>query len=156
MHWESTDKAISLDPGSARTWIVRGFSLHHLGRYEQAVWRSYARAIELNPMGSDGRRAWNNRGAALDNLGRHEEAMEAYEEAIMIDPFDIYPWNNKGVSLVALGRQEEAARCFQKAIEIEPSYATAWKNLGLALEAIGGRKPEAEKALQKARDLGLD
>ncbi len=64
---QSCKKALALDPFNARTWIVRGFALHRLGRYEEAV-ESYARAIELNPLGADGRRAWNNRGAALDNL----------------------------------------------------------------------------------------
>jgi tetratricopeptide (TPR) repeat protein len=60
---------MAIDPANARTWIVRGFALHNLGRYEDAV-ASYARAIELNPFGADGRMAWNNRGAALDNMRR--------------------------------------------------------------------------------------
>ncbi|MDD3975105.1 MAG: tetratricopeptide repeat protein, partial [Methanothrix soehngenii] len=106
------------------------------------------------PLGPDGRRAWNNRGAALDNLHRHEEAIESYEEAIMIDPFDIYPWNNKGVSLSALGRQEAAVVCFWKAIEIDPEYAVAWKNLAVAYRSLH-RDQEAEEAARIARDLGL-
>jgi len=112
---------------------------------------SYARAIELNPSGADGRRAWNNRGAALDNLHRHEEAIESYEEAIMIDPFDIYAWNNKGVALGALARHEEALQCFQKAIEIEKEYATAWKNLGVAYKSLN-RDAEADEARRRARE----
>jgi tetratricopeptide (TPR) repeat protein len=85
---ESVQKAIAVNPNSARTWIVRGFSLHNLEKYEESI-VCYARAIELNPHGADGRKAWNNRGAALDNLHRHKEAIESYEEAIMIDPFDV-------------------------------------------------------------------
>jgi len=150
----SCEKAIALDPSAARTWIVRGYAQHCSGKYEAAV-ESYARAIELNPLGADGRRAWNNRGAALDNLGRHEEAIESYDEALMIDPFDLYAWNNKGVALGTLGRHEEAARCFQKAIEIDPLYATAWKNLGVTWKAQG-RESDAGEALLRAKELGLD
>ena len=133
--------------------VFSSFALHHLGQYEKAV-ESYARAIELNPLGADGRRAWNNRGAALDNLHRHEEAIESYEEALMIDPFDIYAWNNQGVALGVLTRHEEAISCFLKAVEIEPEYATAWKNLGLAYQSLH-RDHEAEEAFIRAKELGL-
>ena len=64
LSFESSEKAIAIDPTAARAWIVRGFALHNLSRYEDAV-ASYARAIELNPFGAEGRRAWNSRGAYL-------------------------------------------------------------------------------------------
>jgi superkiller protein 3 len=124
-----------------------------LGKYEKAV-ESYARAIEYNPLGADGRRAWNNRGAALDNLNRHDEAIDSYDEALLIDPFDIYAWNNKGVALGVLARHEEAISCFLKAIQIEPEYATAWKNLGVAYQSLH-RHDEAEEAFMRAEELGL-
>jgi superkiller protein 3 len=108
----------------------------------------------LNPFGAEGRRAWNNRGASLDNLRRHDDAIDSYEEAIMIDPFDIYAWNNKGVALSALGRHDEAIKCFDKAILIQPGYTTAWKNKSVALQATG-RDTEAKDTMGLARKLEL-
>jgi tetratricopeptide (TPR) repeat protein len=52
-------------------------------------------------------------------LGRYEEAIEAYNEAIKIDPQFAFAWNNKGLALSSLGRYEEAEQCFQRAIEFD-------------------------------------
>ena len=43
--------------------------------------------------------AWNNKGNALSTQGKYDEAIQAYDEAIRLDPNYATPWNNKGDAL---------------------------------------------------------
>jgi Flp pilus assembly protein TadD len=47
-------------------------------------------ATEIDPQDAD---AWISKGLALDDLGRYEEAIEAYNEAIKIDPQSAIAWS---------------------------------------------------------------
>jgi tetratricopeptide (TPR) repeat protein len=98
---------------------------------------------------------WNNKGISLNNLDKYDEAIQAYDEAIMLDPGWAWPWNNKGVTLENQGKLTEALKCFDTAIRIYPEYANAWENKGVVLEALG-RTNEANAAFAKARDLISD
>ena len=42
--------------------------------------------------------------ADLDNMRRHDKAIESYDEAIRIDPNNVFAWNDKSEALKALGR----------------------------------------------------
>jgi len=87
----------------------------------------------------------HNTGNALSALGRKEEAIEAYQQAISVDPKDTYPYNGLGNALSALGRNEEAIIAFQQAINVDPKYAYPYNGLGNALSDLG-RNEEAIKA----------
>jgi len=43
----------------------------------------------------------------------------------------------------------------ETAVEVDPGDGTAWARLGAAWEQLG-RREEAERALQRARDLGYE
>jgi tetratricopeptide (TPR) repeat protein len=94
----------------------------------------------------------NNTGIALLSLGRHEEALEAYRQAIKLDPKYISPYNNLGNVLRFLGRDEEAIKAYQKAISIDPKYVTPYNGLGNALRSLG-RHEEALEAYRQAIKL---
>ncbi|GAI03353.1 unnamed protein product, partial [marine sediment metagenome] len=76
----------------------------------------------------------------LGELGRHEEELQAYEQAIKINPKYLDAWNNKGIVLGELGRHEEALQVFENAIKINPKYAEAWHNKGELLYLLGAHK----------------
>jgi tetratricopeptide (TPR) repeat protein len=94
----------------------------------------------------------NNTGNALSELGRDEEAIEAYQQAISIDPKYPYPYNGLGNALSELGRDEEAIGRYQQAISIDPKYAVPYNGLGNALSYLG-RNEEAIEAFQQFIEL---
>ena len=60
----------------------------------------------------------NNTGSALSDLGRHEEAVEAYRQAVAVDPKFAYPYYDLGNALSDLGRHEEAVEAYRKFIDL--------------------------------------
>jgi len=89
----------------------------------------------------------NNTGSALSALGRKEEAIEAYRQAISVDPKYAPPYNGLGNALSDLGRYEEAIEAFQQAISVNPKFSYPYNGLGNALSALG-RNEEAIEAYQ--------
>jgi len=64
-------------------------------------------------------KSFNQRtGEALSDLGRKKEAIEAYRQAISVDPKYAYPYYGLGIDLSALGRKEEAIEAFQTFIKL--------------------------------------
>ncbi len=95
-------------------------------------------------------RVWLNKGVALDDLGKYDEAIEAYDEAIRLNPNYAKAWFNKGLSLDDLGKYDEAAKAYDEAIRLDPNNATKpWFNKGLALDELG-EYDEAVKAYDEA------
>ena len=64
------------------------------------------------------RDAYNNLGLALSDLGDFAAAVQAYTQAIAIDPHDWHAYNNRGLALWALRRQDEALRDYAKVKEL--------------------------------------
>ncbi len=60
----------------------------------------------------------NNTGATLCRFGYHEEAVEAYRQAIEVDPKIAYPYNGLGNALRSLDRNEEAVEAYRMFIKL--------------------------------------
>src|SRR6266699_3560411 len=69
---------------------------------------------------------WLEEGATLEDLQRYEEALVAYEQAIHLDPNDIYAYLYKGATLEDLQRYEEALVAYEQAIHLDPNEALAY------------------------------
>jgi tetratricopeptide (TPR) repeat protein len=61
---------------------------------------------------------WDTKGNALFNQGKYDEAIQAYDEAIRLDPKFATTWTDKGGALLEQSRNDEAIRCFDKAIDL--------------------------------------
>ena len=94
--------------------------------------------------------AYSNKGWALEALGRHEEAINAYDNALKLNPRDVISWNGKGNVLDNLGRHNEAIAQYNTAIRLNERYANAYYNKGLALERL-----EKYKKAIKAYDMAI-
>ncbi len=94
----------------------------------------------------------NNTGNALFSLDRPEEAIEAYRQAIDVEPKYIYPYNGLGDALFSLDRPEEAIEAYRQAIDVDPKFAYSYNGLGNVLVNLG-RQKEAIEAYQKFIDL---
>ena len=76
-------------------------------------------------------------GAVNVGLQKYDEAVNAYKQAIIIDPNYPNAYNNMGVALKEQGKLEEAIEAYNKALAIKPDNAEAYYNMGNALKEQG-------------------
>jgi tetratricopeptide (TPR) repeat protein len=134
-----------IESNSAEVWFNKGFALHSLGRYDEAI-KAYDEAIRLDPNLAG---AWNNKGSALGKQGKYDEAIICYDEAIRLYPNYANAWSNKGSALGKQGKYDEAIKAFDEAIRLDPNYANAWYNKGETL-IKQGKYDNAIKACDEA------
>jgi tetratricopeptide (TPR) repeat protein len=63
--------------------------------------------------------------------------VNAYNEALSVDPDYIPALLNKGSALHKLGRYQEAVNAYDDVLSRDPNRVTAWYNKGLALGELG-------------------
>ncbi|MCB9762718.1 MAG: tetratricopeptide repeat protein [Alphaproteobacteria bacterium] len=131
-----------------------------MGNVEEAI-DANRRALRHSPRrGEPNARAelLNNLGFSLAAAGRHDEALDAYTEALRLNPGLARARNNMGFSLAALERDVEALNTFlavQRTLTPDETtaQANAHYNLGLAREARGdhaGARASYARALEIA------
>jgi tetratricopeptide (TPR) repeat protein len=117
----------------------------------------YRKAIAIKPEGA----YYNNLGDALARSGDTQGAIQAYEEAVKMDPggAGVY-YFNEGATLTNTGKVEEANQAFDKSIQADPNRAEAYyqKAMNLMSKAtLKGNKMEAppgtEETLKKYLEL---
>jgi tetratricopeptide (TPR) repeat protein len=84
-------------------------------------------------------KAWTyfNIGFCYERLGVYTKAIEAYKQAIRINPDDAIAHYNLGVIYYELGFYKEAIEVFNQAIRIDPDFAEVYNNLGLTCIKLG-------------------
>lgn len=75
-------------------------------------------------------------GDQLRKRQRYSQALQAYEEALRMDPGNFYAWNGKGTTLYNQGNYKKALEAYQRATEIDPESAVVWVSAGLALNRL--------------------
>ena len=88
-------------------------------------------ATKDNPEEAEG---WYTKGYNLARLGKYDEAINAYDEAIRLDPKYVNAWYAKGNNLNNLGRYDEAINAYDGAIRLDPKYENAWYAKGVDLK----------------------
>jgi len=66
----------------------------------------------------------------------YSQALQAYEEALRIDPRNFHAWNGKGTALYHQGNYKKALEAYQRASEIDSESAVVWVSAGLALNRL--------------------
>ncbi|KAJ5183731.1 hypothetical protein N7492_001347 [Penicillium capsulatum] len=111
-------KAAQLSPSGAQmdpdVQVGLGVLFYCAEEYEKAV-DCFSAALASTESGSTNQREqlhllWNRLGATLANSGRSEEAIEAYEQALNINPNFVRARYNLGVSCINIGCYPEAAQ----------------------------------------------
>lgn len=83
----------------------------------------------------------------------YSQALQAYEEALRIDPDNFYAWNGKGTALYSQGNYRKAWEAYQQALEIDPDNPVVWVSAGLVLNRLQ-RSQQAQVHFERA--LALD
>jgi tetratricopeptide (TPR) repeat protein len=76
------------------------------------------------------------RGERLAGEGKIDEAIEAFRQAVSIDPQFAAAYYNLGVLLRMQGQLDEAVGSYQKALVLTPDFAEAHYHLGNALQEL--------------------
>ncbi|CCQ90913.1 exported hypothetical protein [Nitrospina gracilis 3/211] len=82
------------------------------------------------PGHADEARDWWTQGNQLSQAGKWEEAVEAYHQAIQINPDAAGPFFNLGLAYKALGQYERAAAAFERTRQLEPGNMEVHLRLG--------------------------
>ena len=77
------------------------------------------------------------RGNVQSLLGQTDMAIEAYSNAIHLNPRDARAYNNRGVDYGQKGEDDLAIKDFDKAIDLKPDYDLAYNNRGAVYRAKG-------------------
>jgi serine/threonine protein kinase/cytochrome c-type biogenesis protein CcmH/NrfG len=99
----------------------------------QAVGRP---AVRITPANTTSVREKCREGDQYRLQHQYTLALQAYEEALRMDPENFYAWNGKGTALYNQGNYRKAFEAYQRATEIDPSNAVVWVSAGLALQAL--------------------
>jgi len=92
---------------------------------------------------------YSNEGIRLSSIRLFREALEAYEQALRLDPHFADAYFGKGNAFYFLGQYEEALHAYEHAIHLAPHNAAYHNNKGGALYALG-RYREALAAYEQA------
>ena len=94
-------------------------------------------------------------GVPLAKSGRMKEALEAFDDALGMDPTLAASWYNRGFVLSAEGRYDEALDAFDKAIHINPRSVHYWNGKAYIL-TWAERYEEAVDAFERAIEMAPD
>ncbi len=75
-----------------------------------------------------GSNAWYNLGAAYGNLKQYDQAIQAYREALRIQPEDAEAWYNLGLTYYFQGRSDKVREIYQTLRKLDPALAEEYFN----------------------------
>lgn len=67
---------------------------------------------------------------------QYSQALQAYEEALRMDPRNFYAWNGKGTTHYNQGNYSKAFEAYQHATDIDPNNADVWVSAGFVLHRM--------------------
>ncbi|MDO8283198.1 MAG: tetratricopeptide repeat protein [Thermodesulfovibrionia bacterium] len=84
-------------------------------------------------------------GKIQGTLGKYQEAVDAFKEALRINPDYAEAYYYLGAAYSHLNRYQEAADACKQAIRIKPDYAIAHLGLGISYSALGDKGSALEE-----------
>src|SRR5438552_7533199 len=127
-----------------------GFALAEQGRYDEAI-AHYKTALQSQPRAI----IWNNLRKSLVVTGKLEEGINAFQNALKLNPSFGSAHQNLALALARSGRQQESLIHFGDAVRLEPENAGMHNNYAIML-GRAGRTDEAIQEFQTALRLAPD
>ena len=128
---EAMTAAKSIDPTEIEAYIVTGNALTRMNRIDEAI-AELQDGIQLARPGTPPAilaKAHFNLANTLFRQNRRPEAIEAYREAVRLDPGHYAAHYGLGWALQSEGRIGEALDAYRASLNIKPDYEPALKNL---------------------------
>jgi tetratricopeptide (TPR) repeat protein len=141
--------AVDLTVGDGPAAANLGYALAEQGQYDKAIGH-YKAVLRSHPRGDA--TVWNNFGGSLAATGKLEEAINAFQNALKLDPSMGDAHENLGLALASSGRQQESLIHFRDAARLEPENVRVHNTYAVMLGAAG-RMDEAMQELQIALRL---
>lgn len=110
---QASEKAIQKDANDTGNWIIKGYALIKLDRYDEAQ-ETLDNALEIAPpfIPVYFTEAWNGKGDVLLAQGKNEEGLAAYNKSIEFNPAFSLAWHGRGLAQKALGRVFDSDQSF--------------------------------------------
>ena len=122
----------SAENRSADDWVLLGWRDLNTDRFDQAL-EKFENALKVNP---ENPRAYFAIGYLYqEKLNKPAEALEAYNQAIALDPNYALAYNNRGNLKDELGDPDGAMEDYNQAISLDPNYALTYINRGILKNA---------------------
>lgn len=141
---EHYEHALALRPGYTDAIFNQANALREQGKHDESL-ALYKTLLEQAPEHV----GWKNMGATLELLFKREEALEAYKQAIVVDPKDADAHVNAAGVLTKLNKPEQALLYANKALKLDPKHVNALQIRALILlllDAIDHARVDAEEA----------
>lgn len=103
------------------------------------------------PVCAESAEYWCEKGIDLHDLEMFPEALEAFNQAIEINPYNDDYWFWKGATLYDLELYDEALEALKLGLEVDPTDPNLWQRIGLSLINLN-RNVEAITAFDNAID----
>jgi adenylate cyclase len=129
----AVDRALALNPNSARAWFVRGIVSYHENRPDSMI-EALNRSIRLSPLDPFGHTFTGGLAIAHVIAGRYEEAIEWADRSLREVPRYESALRNRVVACAHLGRIDEARDWLERLLEVTPELTIArYKSLYSAI-----------------------
>jgi tetratricopeptide (TPR) repeat protein len=120
------EKAVESDTNYVEAWAQAGFCNEKLGRHTEAIEAS-KRAVTLRPSAE----SYFNIGLASYYLKQYRESVDAYRQAIKLDPYNSADaYYALGLVYRDWGKADEEIQAYKQAIRLRPDYTNAYERLG--------------------------
>jgi tetratricopeptide (TPR) repeat protein len=126
---------VDVQLGLSGAYMGKGEELFNAGNYSGAI-QNYRQAININP----DPRYYNRLAIALRRDNRDQESVEAFNNAIYLDPDYTIAYVGLGSAHVSLERYDDAIAAYSKALELEPGMNQAKIGLATAYTARANRQ----------------
>jgi len=133
-------------------WTMRVSALWHMENFNKLLKLCHAWTKDE----PDNKLAWYSLGAAYGQINRYQDAVEAYRNALLVDPQFAFAWSNLGLAYAELKLYDHAIKSLQEALRIDPEHNFAWANLGFVYVELHRYNAAIMASRQALRiDLGI-
>ena len=109
-----------------QVWLKKAKAQRQLKEYEAAL-QTCSTALKFY----QSHQLWNCKALTLYSLQRYDSAIASYNQAIEIQPKNVWLWNNRGEAYTRLKQFDRAIFDFNQAIELDYNRSyVPWNNLG--------------------------
>jgi adenylate cyclase len=142
-----SERAVSLNPNSAESYMRLGLILAYAGRAEEGI-PYMQKALRLNPFPSPN--YFSNLAIIYCESGHYEKAIEAAKRALQSEPNGPIPNVTLAISYIRLGREEEARAAAAEILRINPKWS-----LDRYAKSVPYTQPQVERNIEDLRKAGL-